>query len=147
MYSASITPHLGGLPFGKRMLAAYFLVDQTYACSMLDSEKNPHLTLDEKWGYFLGVTAFLIPTWYAATFAGAWVGNAIPTGLGLDFVVPIAFLSMVAPALRTGAHRAAAIVAVILALCLVWLPFNLGLLVAGLGGMMAGAEVERRSLT
>ncbi len=147
MYSASITPHLGGLSLGRRILAAYFLVDQTYACSLLDCEEKPHLTLDEKWGFFLGITTFLIPIWYGSTFAGAWVGNAVPIGIGLDFVVPIAFLSMVAPGLRTGAHRAAATVSVILALCLVWMPFNLGLLVAGLGGMMAGAEVERRSLS
>lgn len=147
MYSASITPHLGGLSLGRRILVAYFLVDQTYACSLLDCEDKPHLTLDEKWGYFLGISAFLIPVWYAASYAGAAVGSAIPTGLGLDFVLPIAFLAMVGPGLRTGAHRAAALVSVILALCLVWLPFNLGLLVAGLGGMMAGAEVERRSLT
>lgn len=147
MYSASLTPHLGDLPLGRRMLAAYLLIDQTYALSVLDFEKKPDLTLNEKWGYFLGIATFLMPVWYVATFLGAGVGSAIPSGSGLDFVVPIAFIAMVAPTLRTGAHRVAAVVSVILALCFVWVPFNLGLLLAGIGGMIAGAEVERRKLS
>jgi hypothetical protein len=47
--------------------------------------------------------------------------------------------------LRTRAHIIAALVAVVVALCAAWLPYNLGLLVAGLAAMMAGAEVERRT--
>lgn len=45
MYSASITPYLGGLPLWKRAIAAYFLVDQTYACAVLEYEKQPHMPL------------------------------------------------------------------------------------------------------
>jgi hypothetical protein len=46
--------------------------------------------------------------------------------------------------LRTPAHRIAALAAVVLALAFAWLPYNIGLLVAGLGGMMAGAQAEVR---
>jgi hypothetical protein len=44
--------------------------------------------------------------------------------------------------LRTPAHVAAAFLSVTLALVLAGLPYNLGLLVAGLAGMVAGAQVE-----
>ena len=47
--------------------------------------------------------------------------------------------------LRTPAHVAAALVSVIAALVFAFLPYNLGLLVAGILGMVTGAEVERRS--
>ena len=47
--------------------------------------------------------------------------------------------------LRSPAHVAAALVSVISALCFAWLPYNLGLLVAGTLGMITGAEVERRT--
>lgn len=144
MYSASITPHLGRLPFWKRALVAYFLVDQTYASSVLDYEKHPDQSMAQKFAYFMGVMIPICPPWYVATWAGAWAGEAIPTDRGLDFALPIAFIAIIAPALRTPAHRIAATAAAVLALAFVWLPFNLGLIVGGIGGMIAGAEAERR---
>ena len=144
MYSASITPHLGALPTWKRAITAYFLVDQTYATAIVEYETTPGLTLAQKWAYFMGVMTPICPPWYVATLAGAMLGSAIPPSLGLDFALPIAFLAMLGPMLRTPAHRVAALCSVVLALGFAWLPFNAGLLVAGLGGMMAGAETERR---
>ena len=144
MYSASITPHLGPLPIWKRAIAAYFLVDQTYAQSILDYERNPDQTTSGKFAYFLGVMSPICPPWYVFTLVGALVGESIPQSLGLDFALPIAFLAMIGPMLRTPAHRIAALVAVALALAFAWLPFNAGLLVAGLGGMIAGAQAETR---
>jgi 4-azaleucine resistance transporter AzlC len=145
MYSASITPHLGRLPLWKRAIVAYFLVDQTYAASVIDFETRPEQTLSQKFAYFMGITTPICPPWYLFTLLGAWAGEAVPSDLGLDFVLPIAFIALFAPALRTGAHRAAALTAVVMALLFAFLPFNLGLIVAALSGMMAGAEVERRS--
>jgi 4-azaleucine resistance transporter AzlC len=144
MYSASITPHLGALPIWKRACVAYMLIDQTYACSSLDYEKNPDQSVHEKLAYFFGVCVPMVPLWYLFTLVGAWVGKAIPAEMGLDFVLPIAFISMIAPALRTGPHRLAALVATVTALCFAGLPYNIGLVVASLAGMMAGAEWERR---
>lgn len=145
MYSASITPHLGPLPLWKRGIAAYFLVDQTYAASSLDYEKHPEQTTAQKFAYFLGIMLPVCPPWYVFTLVGALLGESIPPSLGLDFALPIAFLAMIGPMLRTSAHRISAFTAVVLALAFAWLPFNAGLLVAGLGGMMAGAEAEKRS--
>ena len=39
-------------------------------------------------------------------------------------------------------HRIAALVAIVLALAFAWVPYNLGLMIAALGGMMAGARAE-----
>lgn len=145
MYSASITPHLGALPLWKRVLTAYFLVDQTYASSVLDYEKNPNQTIAQKWAYFLGTVGPICLPWYAGTLAGALLGEAIPAEMGLDFALPITFIAMIGPALRTPAHRVAAMTAFAMSLGFAWLPYNLGLIVAGMAGMMAGAEVERRA--
>lgn len=144
MYSASITPHLGALPLWKRAITAYFLVDQTYAASVLEYEKRPDQPLDHKFAYFLGVMTPICPPWYVVTVIGAALGARIPPSLGLDFALPIAFLAMIGPLLRTPAHRIAALAAVILALAFAWVPYNLGLIIAGLGGMIAGAQAEVR---
>ena len=51
---------------------------------------------------------------------------------------------MIGPMLRTRAHMAAALVSIVTALVFAGLPYSMGLLVAGLAGMAAGAETERR---
>lgn len=142
MYSASITPHLGMAPTWQRALVAYFLVDQTYAQSLLEYERRPALTLPEKVAYFFGTVTPICFPWYFGTLAGAWIGTTIPPELGLDFALPIAFLAMIGPLLRTRAHMAAALAAIVVALLSAGLPYNLGLIVGGLAGMMTGAQVE-----
>lgn len=145
MYSASLTPHIGGAPMWQRALVAYFTVDQTYACAIMAYEKHRDWTMPQKIAYFFGVVTPVCPLWYVATVAGALLGNAIPPEFALDFAVPITFLALIAPMLTTPAHRAAALVSVVLSLLFSFLPYNTGLLVAGLGGMMTGAYIELRA--
>lgn len=144
MYSASIAPHLGPAPTWQRVLIGYFLVDQTYLLSQTEFEKWPERPLPERVAYFFGTVTPICPFWYIFTYVGAVIGEAIPAEYGLDFIVPITFLAIVVPALRTLAHMAAAVTSIILALVLVAVPFNLGLLIAAVAAMMVGAEVERR---
>lgn len=144
MYSASLAPHLGAAPLWQRALIGYMNVDQTYAVSVLKYDASPQMTLPERVGYFFGTCLPIVPVWCLATLAGALLGEAIPTEWGLEFAVPVAFIALVAPALRTPAHIAAALASVGLALAFAGLPYNLGLLPAGIGAMIVGAEVERR---
>ncbi len=142
MYSASLTPYIGAAPIGWRALAAYFTIDQSYALSIVKFENEPYLTLAQRYAYFFGIVTLMIPGWYAMTVVGALVGKSIPPEYALDFAVPITFIAMIAPALRSVAHVAAAMVSVMLALCFTWVPYNLGLLIAAFGAMMIGARVE-----
>ncbi len=100
------------------------------------------MTLAQKASYFFGVITPVCPNWYLWTLVGALVGQTIPAGFALDFALPITFLAMIGPMLRTGAHVAAAMVSVTCALAFAFLPWNLGLMVAGIAGMMTGAQVE-----
>ncbi len=142
MYSASITPHLGAVPFWRRALAAYFLVDQTYAVSIGKYERTPDMTVPEKLAYFFGTVTPICPMWYVFTVVGAVMGQQIPETWALDFVMPLAFLALIGPMMRTPAHLAAAFCAIVLSLLLAWIPYSLGVLVAGICGMTIGARVE-----
>lgn len=142
MYSAAIAPHLAGLPLGRRVLVAYFLVDQTYAASAIEYDRRPGMQLGEKTAYFLGMAMPVCVPWYFSTAAGALLGAGLPPGWGLDFAVPITFLALLAPMLRTLAHWAAALTSVVLALALWAVPFGLGLLIAAAAAMAVGAAVE-----
>ncbi|WP_338272881.1 AzlC family ABC transporter permease [Roseicyclus marinus] len=144
MYSASFAPHLGAAPVWQRALIAYMNVDQTYALAHADYEARPQQSTAEKVAFFFGAATPIIPVWVGATALGIVVGEAIPPALGLDFAVPITFIALIAPALRTIAHVAAALTSVVMAILLAFLPWNLWLLAAGLAAMIVGAEVERR---
>ncbi len=142
MYSAALVPHLGDAPLWQRACIAYFNVDQTYALSQARFEDDPGLALRRKVAYFFGTAAPVCPAWYAFTYVGAILGGAIPPEYGLDFAVPITFLALIAPALKTLAHVLAALTSVALALVFAGLPSGLGLILAALAAMAVGARVE-----
>lgn len=142
MYSASLTSYLGGAPLWQRAVAAYFTVDQSYALSIVQFETEPAMTTPQRMAYFFGTNGIVAPAWYMATLFGAVMGSRIPESWALDFALPIAFLAMIAPMLRTPAHVIAALVAIVTALVAAGLPYNLGLIVAGFAGMVAGAQAE-----
>lgn len=142
MYSASLAPYLGEAPLVKRALISYGLVDQNYLAAVRKYEATPQMTIDERLGYFGGFFAMMAPVWYGSTLLGALVGSAIPPEYALDFALPITFVAMVAPSLRSLPHIAAAFVSVVVSLVLAFLPYNLWLLIAGLLAMMTGAAVE-----
>jgi predicted branched-subunit amino acid permease len=141
---ASVSPHIGGAPLWQRAIAAYCTVDQSYAVSITKYELTPEMSAREKIFYFFGTVTPVIPMWWIFTLVGALIGETIPASLALDFAVPITFLAIVAPALRTRAHVGAAITAAILSLMFFSIPYNLGILLAGIGGMMVGAQIEAR---
>lgn len=142
MYSASLAPLIGAQPFWKRALVAYVLVDQTYGVAVANAETGPPMTQGERVAHFFGATVAICPWWYAASIFGALAGTAIPGWLALDFAVPITFIALFAPMLRSLPHLAAAFVSVAMALALAFVPYNLGLLIAACFAMAAGAGVE-----
>lgn len=142
MYSAALTPHLGQATPWWRAVIAYCLVDQTYALSVTRFEDEPEWDLQARIAYYLGVFAPLWPMWMGSTIVGALVGRTIPEWLALDFAMPICFLALVGPMLKTAAHRAAALTSAVLAIAFAFIPYGAGLLIAAVLAMMVGAQVE-----
>lgn len=142
MYSAALTPHLGAAPLWQRALVAYFVLDQSYACSSVQFEKEPDMRMPAKVAYLLGTCAPVVPVWYGCTVIGAVIGSRVPDSFALDFALPIAFLALTAPMMRTPAHLVAAFVSIVVSLFAAGLPFSLGVIVAGFIAMMAGAQTE-----
>ena len=145
MYSASLVPWLGTAPGRHKAWLAYVLIDQSYALSIQHYERHPRLRMSQRLAYFAGCAALLCLPWMVATGVGAVIGQAIPEGIALDFAMPITFLAMIAPMLRTPAHLAACFSAIAAALALAGLPSGLGLLIAAPVGMAVGALVETRT--
>jgi len=142
MYSAAMVPHLGKSSLRTRVLASYFMVDQTFAVSIKKFENEPEWSLSQKVAYYFGCASSICPFWYGLTLVGALVGQSIPKEYSLDFAIPICFIAIVAPMLRSLPHLVAALVSILVAILLAWLPYNLWLLIAAILAMMAGARTE-----
>ncbi|QFU09828.1 Inner membrane protein YgaZ [Rhodobacteraceae bacterium THAF1] len=142
MYSASLVPHLGRAPLWKRALVAYVMVDQCYAPAIVEYETHPSMTVGAKVAFVLGVAAPIVPMWYLATFVGATLGATVPEAWALDFALPMTFIAMVGPLLRTLPHVSAAIVSAVLSLLLADLPPGVGLMLAAAIAVVVGASVE-----
>jgi len=143
MYSASIARHFSNATFWQRILAAYVLVDQTYGLSFDRFERKPPLDPSGKLAFYFGTASLICPLWYLATYAGAVAGQAIPPQFALDFAVPICFIAIFAPQLRSLPHLATALVSIVLALALAFIPYSGGLLIAAVLAMATGTWVEK----
>lgn len=142
MFSAALTPHLGGAPLWQRAFAAYLCFDANVVLALKRYEEEPDLPLRDRMAYYLGTAVLMGVVWIGCSAVGAVVGKQIPEAYALDFALPITFLAIIAPSLKTIAHVAAAGTSVLLALALAGLPAGTGLLVAAPLAMIVGAGVE-----
>ncbi len=142
MYSASLAPWLGKAPLWQRAFVAYLNFDQTYMMSTARYEEQPDWDVPTRIGFFFGVATPLTISWITATLVGVQIGAALPDWLALDFALPITFIALAAPMMRTLPHLVAAGVAAILGLALAGLPSGVGLLIAAAAAMGAGAATE-----
>lgn len=142
MYSAALVPHIGHAPLGLRAIMAYLMVDQAFAVAVRTYEDRPEMTPPTKVAYYFGCMALICPFWYGFTLIGALVGQAIPVAFSLDFAVPVCFIALTAPLMRSGPHVLAALVAGIAALAFAWVPWSLGLLIAAALGVFVGGQAE-----
>lgn len=143
MYSASLAPRLAHVPLFQRLVAAYFLVDQAYALTIMRVDADP--SRPHRLAYYAGVALPLWVNWQLMTAIGAVVGSTIPDWLPLEATIPLVFLAMLVPAITDRATLAAAVVSGVVATLAADLPNNTGLLVGAFSGIIAGSLVALRT--
>ena len=142
LYSASLAPYLASLSTRWKVLLAYLLTDEAYAPTVIHYEKEGATPF----GHFflLGAGLTLWIDWQISTALGIFLGAAIPESWSLDFALPLTFIAMVVPVLKDRPAIAAAVSAGVVALFAHTLPYQLGLIVAALVGIIVGTLLEKR---
>ena len=143
LYSASLAPYLAALPIRWKVLLSYLLTDEAYAPTILHYEKEG-LTPYAHW-FLLGAGGVLWIDWQLGTALGIFLGAAIPASSSLDFALPLTFIAMLVPVLRGPPAIAAALSAGAVALVAFSLPYQLGLILAALVGIVVGTVLESRN--
>ena len=144
LYSASVAEHVRHLPRRWRVLLAYLLTDEAYAVAILRYARPAGPGPDLRHWYFLGCGLTLWGCWQLSTALGIAFGARIPPEWDIDFAVPLTFIALLTLLVKERAGQAAALVAALAVLALAALPYRLGLVMAIVLGLLAGAAVARR---
>lgn len=140
MFSAALAPHLRSLSHSWKMVAGFLLSTPSFVLSTSAFENDP--SLSRRW-YYLGTGLPIWVVWVLSTVVGVVIGARVPPELQLDFIIPLVFILLLFKLLDDRAAWAAAAVAGLLTVFGDFAPLNLGLILASLGGTIAGLFVDR----
>ncbi|MEU3756575.1 AzlC family ABC transporter permease [Streptomyces olivoreticuli] len=142
IYAIMLRPHMRDLPQRWRALLAFGLVDAVFFV-VVDKFKTLTGIRDRQW-YFLGASMAMFTNWITSLVLGMILGSAVPdiASQGLEFPMTAIFVAMMAGAMVNWKVWAAVLGAGALALAAHPLPYNLGLVVATLGGAAIGAGCD-----
>jgi predicted branched-subunit amino acid permease len=142
MYSASLRPHLRGLPLRWKALVGYLVADNAYGMSIARFTEHPEMA--GKLGYYLGGAAPVWLAWQVAVGLGIVLGAGLPQSWRLEFAAPLALIALTIPFLRDRALVAAAVAAAVTVVATAALPARLGLAAAAVVGVAVGVLARRK---
>ena len=121
-----------------RLLAAFFLTDGAFAVAA--GQGRLRLSV------LIGAGMSMYTAWNAGTAIGPIAGGALLAvrGLGIDFVLPLIFLALLVPLVRSRPALAVALIAGLGTIILArMIPAGLAVLVAGIAASLSGAWWSR----
>lgn len=143
MYSLSMEPLIREEPWWKRLFSAFIVSDQSYAFTMAEAESNPENP--DITSFFLGAAVMLYIVWEIGILTGYTIGAVIPSGVPLDFAIPLVFMSLLIPHLKDRGRNLSALTAGVAAIFLApLLPLQSGLLAALIVGIAVGFLYESK---
>lgn len=138
MYGAALARAFGPQPRWFRWVGPFVLIDQVFALSVFRADMAP----DEFRRYYTTCGLFFFVGWQVTTTAGMLVGPVVPASWQLGLAAPVMFVGMVLVALRRWTQAIAAGSAGVVGVFVGGLPDRLGILVAAVVGVTAGAVAE-----
>lgn len=141
LYSTALAPAFLEFPPRWRFPLCQLMTDQATAVSLAWFED--HEDPVARRSFFFGAGMMLAIVWMVGTLIGVFAGASIPESWELEFAVPLVFLALVIPTLRTRPTLLAAVVAVAVTMLAADLPQGTNLLVGSFCGILAGTVAER----
>lgn len=143
VYSGSMAPWWVGSRRGFRALAAYLLIDPSYAVGT-DGYRT-HATRREGHAHYLGCGVTLWVAWQTAIGIGILAGGAVPEISLLSLVVPYYLIAEVVRSTNSRPAVAAAAVGAVIALAAHGVPMHAGAVIAIAAGVAAAGFTEART--
>ena len=142
IYSASVSFYISSLPLRWRLVLGYLLTDEAFAVSFQEFENKNRFAHYHLLGGGLTLWVF----WQISTVAGVFLGANIPPYLNLEFAIPLTFIAIILPRLKSIAQISTAVTAGIIAIFGQEIPYGLWIIVASISGMFIGGLINQRKL-
>ena len=136
MYSASLSQYLPGMRGASRWLVPYLMTDQAFAISV--AHYKPEHQLRYRVSYYMGIAVPTWLLWQTGTLTGALLGARIPPSWSLDFAIPLVFLSMIIPVIRSRAMFVAGLSSAVVSTLLYSYSTGLAILAGAFAGIVGG---------
>lgn len=140
MYSAAMAPIFQAQPRWFRWLGPYVLIDQVFALSTLEADRDPRSFRT----YYLAAGATFWTLWQIVTALGIFIGPVVPEEWNLEFAIPILFIGLIVIGVDKSSKAVAALVGGGVTFLFAGLPNRSGLLVGALVGVAVGSLIEWR---
>ncbi len=140
VYSAALSQRMSVTTRKERLLWAAFLVDQTFICNEARHERGEHIA--HPLAFYLGCAAVIWPFWIFTNALGAFAGAQVPPSWQLEFTIPLSFVAMVVPMLKTRSQIGAALAGAVAGVLFYSLPMKTGLIAACVVGTCVGLLVD-----
>ena len=97
IYSANVSFYISSLPLKWRIVLGYLLTDEAFAVSFQEFENK------NKFAHYhlLGGGLTLWVFWQISTVIGVFLGANIPPHLNLEFAIPLTFIAVILPTLKS----------------------------------------------
>ena len=130
LYGAVLSQYLNKLNHYWRFLLSYLMTDQAFSVSLSYFKKNkkiynPHF-------HMLGSGLTLWFLWQISTLLGIVLGNIVPEQLGLEFTIPLTFLSLIISELRKLDHLIVMIISGLISLAAYSFPYKIYIIISAL---------------
>ena len=99
LYSISMMEFLKNLSLKWRVILGYLLTDEAYAISIRRFINEPNTSLLHFHLLGTGITLFL--SWQISTLTGVLLGGDLPQFLDLQFIIPLTFIAIIIPMIRS----------------------------------------------
>jgi predicted branched-subunit amino acid permease len=140
IFSAGLVPHFSYLPFWRRLVLGYFDGDIVYLLFQKKSFEIGYVPGKE--AYFWGMAIVSWASWQASSIIGIVLASLFPDNWGLELAGTLALVPLIVAAITNRSTLAAVIVAGIVALVGIDLPYRLALPLAVFAAIGAGSLAD-----
>lgn len=139
LYSAALAPVFAAFPRRWQLGLAHIITDQSAVVSLQHADDWPD-PVRRRW-FIWGASGPFVAVWSMGTAAGIALGPVIPESWQIGFIVPLMFIAVLVPGLRTSPAMVAVAVATAVVVLGKDLPFGLNVLFGALAGIGVGSLV------
>lgn len=125
MYSAGVSREFSRERFLKKAVLSYFITDQAYAVTFAKLKAGK---VKDHFIYFCGAAVSMWAAWQISAFIGIYGGKIFPQELQLDFAIPVTFIAIIIPLIRTWEKIVCFIMSGLLSILFFNFPMKLGML-------------------